>query len=180
MTSEAFIPTSRFDPSLHHHRHHHRHHHHHKLFLASVPPFFVSLVDEMMASGQLSAAQRRRGRRLRAMLRHMALAAALHHSTGLWEKEVELQQNAAPRVQNTGARARKGEVNETHEAPRRQTTPHLGERPSLLLVPGPQRSDRTVRRFSGEAPSLLRRWLMRRPTQWTTLRGPFSSRSRSS
>ena len=41
------------------------------------------------------------------MLRHeqqsiaMALAAALHHSAGPWEKKVEMQQNAAPRGQNT-------------------------------------------------------------------------------
>ena len=67
------------------------HHNHHKPFLASVPSF-VSHVDEIMTSGQLSAAQRRRRRRLRAMLRHeqqsivMALAAALHHSAGSREK----------------------------------------------------------------------------------------------
>ena len=58
----------------------------------------------------MSAAQRRRQRRLRSMLRHeqqtvrMALAAALHHSAGPKEK-VEMQQNGAPRGQKTAARA---------------------------------------------------------------------------
>ena len=72
------------------------------------------------------------------MLRHeqqtvrMALAAALHHSAGPKEK-VEMQQNG----------------------PRGQKTPPPGERPGLLAEPGPQRSDRTVRRSSGETPLLM-------------------------
>ena len=79
--------------------------------------FVFSLCRTMMADpgGRPPAggvAQRRRGRRLRAMLRHeqqsiaMALAAALHHSDVLKEKKVELQQYAAQWGQNTGARAR--------------------------------------------------------------------------
>ena len=135
---------------------HHNHRNHHKPFLASVSSFLVSLVDEMMTSGQLSASQRRRGRRLRAMLRHeqlsivLALAAALHHSAGSREK-VEIAVQRRP----SGTDDREGEVHEKNDAPRRQNTPHPGERPDLLAEPGPQRSDRTVRRFSGEAPLLI-------------------------
>ena len=65
------------------------------------------------------------------MLRHeqqliaMALAAALHHSAGPWEKKVEMQQNAALRGQTTGTRAREEVVIATHDALRGQkhTTP---------------------------------------------------------
>ena len=62
---------------------------------------------------------------MRAMLRYdkqsiaMALAAALHHSAGPREKKVEMQQNAALRGQTASTRAREGEVNATHDAPRR-------------------------------------------------------------
>ena len=93
------------------------------------------------------------------MLRHeqqtvrMALAAALHHSAGSKEK-VEMQQNGALRGQKTAARAGEGEVHEMYDAPRRQNAPHPGVRPGSLSDPGPQRSDRTVRRSSGEAPLL--------------------------
>ena len=112
--------------------------------------FFVSLVDEMMTSGQLSASQRRRGRRLRAMLRHeqlsivLALAAALHHSAGSREK-VEIAVQRRP----SGTDDREGEVHEKNDAPRRQNTPHPGERSGLLLELGLQRSDRSLRRSSG-------------------------------
>ena len=73
------------------------------------------------AGGQPSgAAQRRSQRRLRSCWRHVsALAASTHQSA---------QRNAALRGQNTGARARAGEVNETHDA----TTPHPGVRPGIL------------------------------------------------
>ena len=81
----------------------------------------------------------------------MALAAALHHSASLKEKKAELQQNAALRGQNTGARAREGEVHEKNDAPQRQNTPHPGQRPGTLAEPRPQRSDRSMRRSSGEA-----------------------------
>ena len=86
----------------------------------------VSLVDEMMASEPLSAAQRRKGLRLCAALRHeqqsiaMALGDALHHSAGPWKKKVEMQQNAALRGQNTGTRARK----EGEKEPRATATDH--------------------------------------------------------
>ena len=97
---------------------------------------------------------------MRSMLRHerqtvrMALAAALHHSAGPKEK-VELQQNAAQRGQMTGARAREGEVHEKNDAPRRQNAPHLGERPGILVEPGPQRSDRSLWHSSGDGLTLL-------------------------
>ena len=94
------------------------------------------------------------------MLRHeqqtvrMALAAALHHSAGPKEK-VEMQQNGAPRGQKTAARAGEEVEYEKHAGPRAQKTPPPGERPGLLAEPGPQRSDRTVRRSSGETPLLV-------------------------
>ena len=103
-----------------------------------------------MASGQpVTGAAQRRGRRLRAMLRHeqqsiaMPLAAAQHHSAGPKEKKVEFQQYVALRGQNIGARAREGEVHEKYDAPR--------ERPGILAEPGPQRSDRSLRRSAGDS-----------------------------
>ena len=60
------------------------------------------------AAGGTSSARRRRERRLRSMLRHermavaMALAEALHHSSGL--KVMERAQHAALRGQETGTR----------------------------------------------------------------------------
>ena len=74
------------------------------------------------------------------MLRHeqqtvrMALAAALHHSAGPEEK-VEMQQNGALRGQKT---------------------PPPGARPGILAEPGPQRSDRSRRHFSGDTHPTLR------------------------
>ena len=52
--------------------------------------------------------------------------------------------------------ARVGEdvVHDVHDALRGQKTPPPGVRPSSLSDPGPQRSDRTVRRSSGEVPLL--------------------------
>ena len=116
----------------------------------------------MMPCGQpvTGAVQRRRGRRLRAMLRHeqqsiaMALAAALHHSAGPKEKKVELQLYAALRGQHTGARAREEVVHDAHDAPREPKTPPPGVRPGSLAEPAPQRSDRSLRGSSGETPLL--------------------------
>ena len=111
-------------------------------------------MDEL--SGQPSgAAWRRRERRLRSMLRHeqqtvrMALAAALHHSAGPKEK-VEMQQNGALRGLKNAARAREVEEQVTHASPRAQKTPPPGARPGILAEPGPQRSDRSGRHFSGD------------------------------
>ena len=93
-----------------------------------------------------SAAKRRRERRLRAMLRHerrsvaMALSEFTHHSS---------------RGQRT-ARALEEVENATHDAPRRQKTPPPGERPGSLFDPGPQRSDRSLRRSAGDGlPQLI-------------------------
>ena len=64
---------------------------------------------EREGTGGTSSARRRRERRLRSMLRHermavaMALAEALHHSSGL--KVMERAQHAALRGQKTGTRA---------------------------------------------------------------------------
>ena len=63
---------------------------------------------EREVAGGTSSARRRRERRLRSMLRHerivaMALAEALHHSSGL--KVMERAQHAALRSQETGTRA---------------------------------------------------------------------------
>ena len=94
---------------------------------------FVTCLVKMLACGQPeseSAAQRRRGFRLRAALRHeqesiaTALATALLHSAGPWKKKVEMHQ--------TSTSAEEEEEHEKHDAqgdtemnhaPRRQTTP---------------------------------------------------------
>ena len=114
---------------------HHKHRNHHKPFLASVSSFLCHLWDEMMASGQLSASQRRRGRRLRAMLRHEQLSIVMALGDAAQRRPSETDD-------------REGEVHEKNDVPRRQNTPHPGERSGLLLELGPQRSDRSVRRSS--------------------------------
>ena len=101
---------------------------------------------------------RRRQRRLRSMLRHerqsiaMALAERLHHSanvTDLRHKE-EVEQHAAPRGPKTARAEVEEVVNATHDALRGQNTPLPGVRPGILAEPGPQRSDRSRRPFSGD------------------------------
>ena len=115
----------------------------------------------------ISAAQRRRQRRLGSMLRHeqqsirMALATVMHHS---YKVHTE---NGAPRSQTTATRAREGEVHEQHYGLRAQKRP----------LPG--RGRRLLRRLPGrrcEQPrsvtwlplvllsSLCRRWLAATPS----------------
>ena len=65
-----------------------------------------------------------------------------------------MQQNGALRGQKTAARAGEEVVHDAHDALRGQKTPPPGVRPGSLCDPGPQRSDRTVRRSSGELPLL--------------------------
>ena len=98
----------------------------------------------MMAGGEVDgegAARRRRQRRLRSWLKHerqsvaMALAEYTHH---------------ASRGQ-TRARAREEVENVTRDGLRAQKSPPPGERPGCLVDPGPQRSDRTVRRSAGDS-----------------------------
>ena len=82
----------------------------------------------------------------------MALAAALHHSAG--PKLEKLQQDAAYRGQNTGARAREEVVHDAHDAPQGPKTPPLGVRLGSLAEPAPLRSDRSLRRSSFDTPLL--------------------------
>ena len=93
----------------------------------------------------MSAAQRRRQRRLRSMLRHeqqsirMALATVMHHS---YKVHTE---NGAPRSQTTATRAREGEVHEQHDGLRAQNRPLPGTRPEPLAeVSEPQGPAATV------------------------------------
>ena len=100
------------------------------------------------------AAQRRRERRLHAWQRHvrtavqLALAEKLHHSAN------KVEPHDALRGQNK--RAGREEVeNVTRDGLRAQKSPPPGVRPGSLVDPGPQRSDRTVRRSSGMDPLLV-------------------------
>ena len=92
------------------------------------------------------AAKRRRERRLRQWHRHermtvaMAVAEATHHS--------------APRRQKTATAIREVEEQATHDGLRAQTAPPPGMRPGILPEPGPQRSDRCLRRSAGDTPLL--------------------------
>ena len=98
-----------------------------------------------------TSARRRRERRLRSAWRHeqlsvaMSLAAATHHSA---------QPNAAERGLKMGTGASEEEVHETNDALRGLKRPPPGE-PSILAEPGPQRSDRSLRHSSGNAPLLV-------------------------
>ena len=98
------------------------------------------------AEAQVVSARRRRERRLRSMLRHerMAVAMAVAEAT-----------HQSSRGQNTATAIREEVVQVTHEAPRGQKTPPLGVRPGSLAEPGPKRSDRSLRRSSGEGLPLL-------------------------
>ena len=92
------------------------------------------------------AAKRRRERRLRQWQRHermtvaMAVAEAAHHS--------------APRRQNTATAIREEVVHDAYDGLRAQKTPPPEVRPGSLVDPGPQRSDRSLRRSSVLTPLL--------------------------
>ena len=99
------------------------------------------------------AAKRRRERRLRSWLRHermtvaAELSAALHHSRDGGQVKYD-----GLRAQKTDSAADGEEVvHDAHDALRGQKTPPPGVRPGSLCDPGPQRSDRTVRRSSGDS-----------------------------
>ena len=89
-------------------------------------------------------------RRLRSWLRHerqtvaMELAAALHHS-----RDVGPGTHAGLRAQKA-AGSGEVEAHETHSALRGPKQPPSRERPGLPPEPRPQRSDRTMRRSSGD------------------------------
>ena len=70
----------------------------------------------------------------------MAVAEATHHS--------------APRRQKTATAIREEVELETHAGLRAQMIPPPGARPGLPPEPGPQRSDRSLRRSAGDAPPL--------------------------
>ena len=100
----------------------------------------------MMNVDSGTAAARRRQRRLRSWLRHERMTVAMTLA--------EMTHHTAPR----GPKMRRvGEVveHEKHVGLRAQKPPLPGVRPGSLLDPGPQRSDRTVRRPAGEAPLLV-------------------------
>ena len=92
-----------------------------------------------------TAAARRRQRRVHSWLRHERMTVAMTLA--------EMSHHTAPRGPKM---ARVGEEveYEKHAGIRAQKTPPPGERPGILAEPGPQRSDRTVRRSSGETPLL--------------------------
>ena len=101
------------------------------------------------------AALRRRERRLRAWQRHvrmavqLALAETLHHSAN------KVEPHDALRGQEKRA-GREVEEHESHAGLRAQTAPPPGMRPEQLPeTPGPQRSDRSLRRSSGDGPLLV-------------------------
>ena len=109
---ESFVPHTPPHTTTHHHTHHQTSQLKVALFccdlslLTQAGAMDGARVD---AAGGTSSARRRRERRLRSMLRHermavaMALAEALHHSSGL--KVMERAQHAALRGQETGTRA---------------------------------------------------------------------------
>ena len=82
-------------------------------------------------------------RRLRQWQRHerMTVATAVAEAT----------HRSAPRRQKMATVIREEVELETHAGLRAQMTPPPGARPGILAEPGPQRSDRTVRRSSGDS-----------------------------
>ena len=111
----------------------------------------------LMADGAGTSAWRRRQRRLRSWLRHerqtvaMELAAALHHI-----RDVGPVTHADLRAQKAASSGAGGGSRDAL-CPTGTEAASTGERPGLPLEPGPQRSDRTVRRSSGDnLPTLAR------------------------
>ena len=85
---------------------------------------------------------RRRQRRLRSWLRHERMTVAMTLA--------EMTHHTAPRGPKM-ARVGEGVEHEQHDGLRAQKPPLPGERPGCLVDPGPQRSDRTVRRSAGDS-----------------------------
>ena len=106
----------------------------------------------MDASGQPSgAAQRRRQRRMRSWWRHEQTSIAAAVPTGL-HHPAQRGGGVERRPTGTEDSGNREEVEHaTHYGPRAQKTPPPGERPGILVEPGPQRSDRSLRHSSGEA-----------------------------
>ena len=97
------------------------------------------------------SARRRRERRLRAWWRHeqasvsAAVVSALHHSCDVGPVLYEALRGHKKTTEE------EVEEHATHAGLRAQTAPPPGKRPGILPEPGPQRSDRTVRRSTGAA-----------------------------
>ena len=116
------------------------------------------------------AALRRRKRRLRAWERHvrkavqLALAETLHHSA------INVEQHYALWGQEKRA-GRQVEEHGSYASLRAQMAPPPGERLGCLFDPGPQRSDRSLRRFAGDGtPDLALPSLPR--SAWEAVDGP--------
>ena len=98
-----------------------------------------------------SAAKRRRERRLRSWWRHeaqsvrAAVTTFLHHSCDVGREAYDV-----PRNQKM-VTAREVEEQVSYSGLRAPNTPPPRERPGCLVDPGPQRSDRTVRRSAGDS-----------------------------
>ena len=109
---------------------------------------FVGTLSVTTSDRDLGSSAWRRQRRLRSMLRHerqsiaMALAEALHHSSGPSTKKVVDRHEGSEEVEY-----------ETHNAPRGQNTPLSGMRPTPLAeVAGPQEVAATVGYVAAGAP----------------------------
>ena len=125
---------------------------HSSVTLVFCVAFVMDLNGRPMAD-RGGAAKRRRERRLRSWLRHermtvaAELSAALHHSRDGGQVMYD-----GLRAQKTDSAADGEEVvHDAHDALRGQKTPPPGVRPGSLCDLGPQRSDHTVRRSSGDS-----------------------------
>ena len=103
----------------------------------------------MDACARDPALTRRRQRRLRSWLRHERMTVAMTLA----------EMTDAPHCPKGPKMARVGEVEKqvTHASLRAKKTLPPGARPGILAEPGPQRSDRSQRHFSGDClPTLAR------------------------